>query len=163
CESDYNEVNEDNCDDNNGTWNGFRIIGDNLDKNVKPRYRRIDHGTDSLHFFHIYAVPLGVILKNENNLDDMIEILEEVIWKKFYDTKSFMDKGSMAQLRNLIDRRNISADSESDYNACDDFFTVVVECHIIAAAMQYLKMATINDQPSHSLLIGLAQLCVGED
>ncbi|XP_019862116.1 PREDICTED: uncharacterized protein LOC109590666, partial [Amphimedon queenslandica] len=85
--------------------------------------------------------------------------LLEVIWKKFYDTKSFMDKGSMAQLRNLIDRRNISADSESDYNACDDFFTVVVECHIIAAAMQYLKMATINDQPSHSLLIGLAQLC----
>ena len=23
---------------------------------MKPRYRRIDHGTDSLHFFHIYAV-----------------------------------------------------------------------------------------------------------
>lgn len=32
------------------------IVGDNLDKNVKPRYRRIDRKTQSLHFFQYYAV-----------------------------------------------------------------------------------------------------------
>ena len=37
-------------------WNGYKLVGDNLDKNVKPRYRRIDHQTLSLHFFHCYAV-----------------------------------------------------------------------------------------------------------
>ena len=67
----------------------------------------------------------------------------------------------MAQLRNLIDWRNVNADSENDYNACDDFFTVVVEYHIMAAAMMYLKMTTINDQPSHTLLI--ADLWLKED
>jgi L1 cell adhesion molecule like protein len=47
--------------------------------------------------------------------------LMEVIWNRFDNTKSFMDKGSMAQLRNLIDRRDVSSDSERDFNACNDF------------------------------------------
>ena len=41
------DENEANLD----TWFGFRIVGDNLDKNVKPRNHRIGHGTSSLHFF----------------------------------------------------------------------------------------------------------------
>ena len=34
----------------------FKIIGDNLDKNVKPRDMRIDFQTRSLHYFHACAV-----------------------------------------------------------------------------------------------------------
>jgi L1 cell adhesion molecule like protein len=41
---------------NESTWNGFKLVGDNLDKNVRPRYRRVDHPTESLHFFQYYAV-----------------------------------------------------------------------------------------------------------
>ena len=37
-------------------WNGYKLVGDNLDKNIAPRYRRIDHQTQSMHFFHCYAV-----------------------------------------------------------------------------------------------------------
>lgn len=74
------------------------------------------------------------------------------MWNKFYDMKSFMDKGTMVQLRNLIDRRNVGADSEKDCNASDDFFVLVVECHIIAAAMKYFKMTKTKDMPSHELL-----------
>lgn len=37
-------------------WTGFKIVGDNLDLNVRPRYRRIDKETVSLHFFHYFAV-----------------------------------------------------------------------------------------------------------
>ena len=39
-------------------------MGDNLDKNVKPRYRRIDHQTQSLHFFHHFAVKDRIDLSN---------------------------------------------------------------------------------------------------
>lgn len=35
----------------------YRLVGDNLDKNVKPREMRVDHQTLSLHFFHSYAIP----------------------------------------------------------------------------------------------------------
>ena len=37
-------------------WQGFKIIGDNVDKNVKPSFMRINTSTPSLHYFHSYAV-----------------------------------------------------------------------------------------------------------
>ena len=37
-------------------WCGFKCVGDNIDKNVKPRYMRTDRRTSSLHFFNAYAV-----------------------------------------------------------------------------------------------------------
>lgn len=35
---------------------GVKIVGDNIDKNVKPRFMRSDHQGKSLHYFHCYAV-----------------------------------------------------------------------------------------------------------
>lgn len=35
---------------------GYRFIGDNVDKNIKPSYQRHEHRTQSLHYFHSYAV-----------------------------------------------------------------------------------------------------------
>lgn len=37
-------------------WCGFKCVGDNIDKNVKPRFMRTDKRTRSLHFFNAYAV-----------------------------------------------------------------------------------------------------------
>ena len=34
----------------------YKLVGDNLDKNVHPRDMRSDHQTQSFHFFHTYAV-----------------------------------------------------------------------------------------------------------
>ena len=34
----------------------FKIVGDNVDKNVKKRYLRVDQQNASLHFFHAFAV-----------------------------------------------------------------------------------------------------------
>jgi hypothetical protein len=36
-------------------WNGFTIVIDNLDKNVSPRYKRVDNQTKSLHFCNGFA------------------------------------------------------------------------------------------------------------
>lgn len=37
-------------------WCGFKIVGDNVDKNVRPSLQRLTHQTQSLHHFHSYAV-----------------------------------------------------------------------------------------------------------
>ena len=37
-------------------WCGFKICGDNIDKCVHCRHMRIDKQTQSLHYFHSYAV-----------------------------------------------------------------------------------------------------------
>lgn len=37
-------------------WNGFKIVGDNVDKNVRPSFQRLTHQTKSLHHFQSYAV-----------------------------------------------------------------------------------------------------------
>lgn len=44
---------------------GYAIIGDNIDKNVRPSYQRQDRTTQSLHYFHSYA------LKNRINICEM--------------------------------------------------------------------------------------------
>ena len=46
----------------------------------------------------------------------------------------------------------MSTSAENDFNACDDFFVVVVKCRIIAATMQYFKMTGVDDKPDHPLL-----------
>lgn len=37
-------------------WHGYKIVGDNLDKNVKPRNQTLERQTHSLHYFNCYAV-----------------------------------------------------------------------------------------------------------
>ena len=37
-------------------WTGFRIGGDNIDKNIRPSVQRCDNKTNSMHCFHMYAV-----------------------------------------------------------------------------------------------------------
>ena len=37
-------------------WVGFKIVGDNIDKTVRPRHQTLDKQTQSLHYFHSYAV-----------------------------------------------------------------------------------------------------------
>ena len=37
-------------------WQGFKIVGDNIDKNIRPSMQRLTHQTRSLHNFHSYAV-----------------------------------------------------------------------------------------------------------
>ena len=34
----------------------YKIVGDNRDKNIKPRYMRTNYKVKSLHYYHYYAV-----------------------------------------------------------------------------------------------------------
>lgn len=37
-------------------WLGYKLVGDNVDKNIRPSFQRVDRRTQSLHYFNVYAV-----------------------------------------------------------------------------------------------------------
>ena len=61
-----------------------------------------------------------------------------------------MDKGTMYQLRNLINWRNVIKDSKN-VAACEDFILLLAEAHILAAAMTLFGMESLEDTPSHEM------------
>ena len=63
-----------------------------------------------------------------------------------------MEKGTLYQIRNLIDRRNITKHPKSDVNAAEDFLEVVIISHILTAVMTYLGMNSLNEMPSTEFL-----------
>ena len=41
---------------NTSSWKGFKVVGDNIDKNIRPSFKRYDNKTDSIHYFHYYSL-----------------------------------------------------------------------------------------------------------
>ena len=63
-----------------------------------------------------------------------------------------MESGTLYQLRNLLNRRNVVSVPLVDMNACEDFFYLVVTAHVISAAMGVLGMSCLSDSPNEELL-----------
>ena len=53
---------------------GFKLVGDNIDKNVRPRYSRKAYSTRSMHCYHSYAVRDRV---NIHGLSDAVPNLRD--------------------------------------------------------------------------------------
>ncbi len=70
-----------------------------------------------------------------------------MIWKRLYGA-SECDVGTLFHIHNVINRRNVVKKPKNDVNACEDFFLLVVESYIIAAAMEVFHMSSIEDHPS---------------
>ena len=51
-----------------------------------------------------------------------------------------------------MNRTNVKTKPKKDFNACHDFFELVTQCHIIAAAMTFLNMDSLEDEPSTELI-----------
>ena len=63
-----------------------------------------------------------------------------------------MEWGTLYQLRNLIDRRNVSTTVKSDVNAAEDFLETIVTGYIITAVMAHLNMTSLEDAPDPSIV-----------
>lgn len=63
-----------------------------------------------------------------------------------------MERGTLYQLRNAINRRNVRVSCKDDMNACEDFFELVVSGHILVAVMNVLGMSSVDDTPSSTLV-----------
>ena len=60
----------------NPTLLTYRLVGDNIDKNVKPRHMTSEHQTHSLHYFHTYAVRDRIDLSNVSSEQPIPKISE---------------------------------------------------------------------------------------
>ena len=63
-----------------------------------------------------------------------------------------MERGTLYQLRNVINRRNVVKKVKSDMNSCEEFFELVVVGHIISSAMEILGMCAIDEMPSSGVI-----------
>ena len=66
---------------------------------------------------------------------------------KFYLPQSANEGGTLFQLRNLINRRNVVTKVSKDYHAVSAFIDTAVEAHVIAALMKFLEMPDLNATP----------------
>ena len=57
-------VKEDTSSSPVSSWNGFKLVGDNLDKTVKPHYIRMNRQNHSLNYFHAFAVKDRIDLRS---------------------------------------------------------------------------------------------------
>ena len=81
-----------------------------------------------------------------------------MIWKYFYSTDSAEQHGTLYQLRNRLNRRNVVKKPKADFNACDDFIKVIIEGHIVVAALKTFKMKDIHDIPDESIITGASEM-----
>ncbi len=74
------------------------------------------------------------------------------IWKRLYKTTSAIERGTLFNLRNQLNRRNVSKNCKKDLNAHEDFLEVIVETYVVTAVMEYLRMDSISDVPSKEVI-----------
>ena len=79
-----------------------------------------------------------------------IAIISQVIWIRFYCSSS-LDGGSLQQLRNLVNRRNVSSDPDKKFNATEDFFHLVGKAHIIVGCQEYFQIDSSTGTPQRHL------------
>ena len=74
------------------------------------------------------------------------------MWHRLYQGGSSLEGGTLQQLRNLINRRNIgvATNVSGHVNEVQDFLELVVHCHINACAMHHFSMNNIDDVPHTS-------------
>ena len=71
----------------------------------------------------------------------------KIIWQRLYKTTSSKDGGTLLQIKNLINRRNIGKDISGRVNEVEDFLELVISCHLIAAALHFFSMESVTDTP----------------
>ena len=64
-----------------------------------------------------------------------------------YKTSSGIDGGTLYQLRNLV-KRSVTAKIRSDPTACEEFFLLVVEAHILSLVMTEFQLSSLDESPS---------------
>ena len=69
----------------------------------------------------------------------------QVIWKRLYNKESGLEKGTMHQLHNLINRTTVPLNPQNDMNAAEDFMLLLLHAHVIAAAECICEMVECTD------------------
>ena len=68
--------------------------------------------------------------------------------KRFYNSHSGMNKGTLYQLRCSINRKNVSGKVKEEMNQIQDFLRSVMKAHVLCAVLQFFGMEQKHSQPS---------------
>ena len=68
----------------------------------------------------------------------------QVIMDKYYKAGSAREAGTLYQLRNFINRRNVSTNVSHNYHHASAFMDLVGEGHVIAAALEFFGMEALD-------------------
>ena len=68
-----------------------------------------------------------------------------------------MDGGTLNQLRNLINRRNVTKDPTKNYTASEEFFTLVTEGHLDKEMPQAIAVDSVYEYACEVLTLGMFQ------
>lgn len=66
--------------------------------------------------------------------------LEKIIY-------SICEKGTLYQLRNVINRRNVKTNPKDNVVAANDFPSIITTCHILAATLKLFQIEDLNAVP----------------
>ena len=69
----------------------------------------------------------------------------QVIWKRLCKPVSAAEKGTMYQLKNLINQTSVPSDPQNNMNASEDFMLLVLHAHIVAAAKTLQSIDETNE------------------
>ena len=72
----------------------------------------------------------------------------QVIFNRLYKNESSQESGTLLQLHNLLNRRNVSRNISGKFHASLYFLSLVTTCHILAAAMHFFGMSSRSDVPT---------------
>lgn len=72
------------------------------------------------------------------------------IYESFYLTSSVNDRGTMYQIKCLLDRRDVKLDMTSAYRQCYNFFNDVLDGHITAAVCHYFGISDPYSKPKQN-------------
>ena len=69
-----------------------------------------------------------------------------------YKEDSFCQKGTLKQLQNLLQRHKVPKEVKKDFRAVNDFIQLLIDSHIIAAALEFFEMDSLESQPRKNKL-----------
>ena len=83
------------------------------------------------------------------------------MWTRLYRKGTSTQKGTLLQLKQLINRTNVPREPQKDINATEDFIEVVFVAHTVAAALKYFGMASTSDKPNSEFLLDTSEAFIG--
>ena len=86
-------------------WFGFKVVGDNIDKTVRPRHETMKHHSQSLHYFHSYAVRDRVdlsLFSDEPTQVDMHAYVPELLLPSQEDLQHMLQNFTVLITRVLV-------------------------------------------------------------
>ena len=74
-----------------------------------------------------------------------------MIFNQLYSKESEGEKGTLKQIQMAINRTNIPTKVKDDPMAVEDFMDLVLDAHIIAAAIDFFGMTTVTSRPTANI------------